>query len=54
MPFQLHRPGTDAPSILTESDVRRILNRDLLDKKCRSRLEAPESGRTHLRQGATS
>ncbi len=31
MPYHLHRPGTGEPSALTESDVRRILKRDLPD-----------------------
>jgi hypothetical protein len=33
MPYHLHRPETGAPSVLTESDVRRILNRDLPNKQ---------------------
>lgn len=45
MPFLLHRPGMDAPSDLTESDVRRILNRDLPDR------ELQESAWKRLNQG---
>jgi hypothetical protein len=45
MPFLLHRPGTESPSTLTESDVRRILSRDLPDAEIR------ESAWRRLNQG---
>ncbi|MBI92244.1 MAG: hypothetical protein CME05_03410 [Gemmatimonadaceae bacterium] len=45
MPFQLHRPGTHTPSILTESD-------DTTDPESRSaRQEMQESAWKRLNQG---